>query len=66
MHGKFETFLHYLVYRIDNMVKKLEDSLQDEKERRSQRNKTRSRLEHLLRDKKSIYKRFINRLLEEL
>ena len=29
----------------ENMVKKLEDSLQDEKERRSQRNKTRSRLE---------------------
>ena len=48
------------------MVKKLEDSLQDEKERRSQRNKARSRLEHLLRSKKSTYKRIINRLKEEM
>ena len=42
------------------MKSKLEDSIADEKDRRQRRIAARHRLEHLLRKKRSVYKRHIN------
>ena len=44
----------------EHMVDKLEDSWLDEKVKRAERNNQRSKLEHLLRKRKSEYKKYIN------